>query len=235
MTNPDSVLKTRGIILPTKGHLVKAMDFLVVRYTYETGPYRRPIIVTDAFELWCWRRLLRVPWTARRSNQSILKEINPEYSLEGLMLKVKFQYFGHLMRRADSLGKTLILGKTEGRRRRGRQRIRWLDGITDSMEWVWACSGRQWRTGACREALSGLQKARPRDWITATNRNGNSGKWVTKTTIKKGPEPNRATKEKKIFKNVYCLSSVSDDFKKEILVFKRHSISFWNWSIVDLQ
>ena len=134
MTNPDSVLKTRGIILPTQGHLVKAMDFLVVRYTYETGPYRRPIIVTDAFELWCWRRLLRVPWTARRSNQSILKEINPEYSLEGLMLKVKFQYFGHLMRRADSLGKTLILGKTEGRRRRGRQRIRWLDGITDSME-----------------------------------------------------------------------------------------------------
>ena len=134
MTNPDSVLKTRGIVLPTKGHLVKAMDFLVVRYTYQTGPYRRPSIITDAFELWCWRRLLRVPWTARRSNQSILKEINPEYSLEGLMLKVKFQYFGHLMRRADSLGKTLILGKTEGGRRRGRQRIRWLDGITDSME-----------------------------------------------------------------------------------------------------
>ena len=159
MTNPDSVLKSRGIILPTKGRLVKAMDFPVVRYTCETGPYRRLSIGTDAFELWCWRRLLRVPWTARRPNQSILKEINPEYSLKGLMLKVKFQYFGHLIQRADSLGKTLMLGKTEGRRRRGRQRIRWLDGITDSMEWVWACSGRQWRTGACHEALSEIAKS----------------------------------------------------------------------------
>ena len=121
--------------MPTKVHLVKAMVFPVVMYGCESltikKAERRRI---DAFELWCWRRLLRVPWTARRSNQSILKEINPEYSLEGLMLKLKLQYFGHLMRRADSLEKTLMLGMIEGRRRRGRQRMRWLDGITDSMD-----------------------------------------------------------------------------------------------------
>ena len=116
-------------------HLVKAMVFPVVMYgceswTIKKAEYQR----IDAFELWCWRRLLRVPWTAGRSSQSILKEISPEYSLEGLMLKLKLQYFGHLMRRADSLEKTLMLGKNEGRRRRGRQRMRWLDGITDSME-----------------------------------------------------------------------------------------------------
>ena len=118
MTNPDSVLKSRGIILPTKGRLVKAMDFPGVRYTCESGPYRRLSIGTDAFEL-CWRRLLRVPWTARRSNQSILKEISPEYSLEGRMLKLKLQYFGHPMWRVDSLERTLMLGKNKGKRRRG--------------------------------------------------------------------------------------------------------------------
>ena len=131
----DSILKSRDIILPTKVHLVKAMVFPVVVYeceswTINTAEYRR----IDAFELWCWRRLLRVPWTARRSNQSILKEISPGCSLEGLMLKLKLQYFGHLMGRADSFEKTLMLGKIEGRRRRGRQRMRWLDGITDSMD-----------------------------------------------------------------------------------------------------
>ena len=135
MTNLDSVLKSRDITLPTKVCLVKAMVFPVVVYGCESWTVkkaeRRRI---DAFELWCWRRLLRVPWTARRSNQSILKEISPGCSLEGLMLKLKLQYFGHLMRRADSLEKTLILGKTEGRRRRGRQRMRWLDGIIDSMD-----------------------------------------------------------------------------------------------------
>ena len=135
MTNIDSILKSRDITLRTKVHLVKAMVFLVVMYGYESwtinkAEHRR----IDAFELWCWRRLLRVPWTTWRSNQSILKEISPGYSLEGLMLKLKLQYFGHLMRRADSLEKTLILGKIEGRRRRGWQRIRWLDGITDSMD-----------------------------------------------------------------------------------------------------
>ena len=135
MTNLDSIFKSRDIALPTKVHLVKAMVFPVVMYgceswTVKKAEYRR----TDAFELWCWRRLLRVPWTARRSNQSILKEISPECSLEGLMLKLKLQYFGHPMQRTDSLEKTLILGKIEGRRRRGRQRTRWLDGITDSMD-----------------------------------------------------------------------------------------------------
>ena len=135
MTNRDSILKTRDITLPTKVHLVKAMVFPVVMYgceswTIKKAEYQR----NDAFELWCWRRLIRVPWTAGRSNQSILKEINPEYSLEGLMLKLKLQYFGHLMRRADSFEKTLMLGKIEGRKRGGRQRMRWLDGIPDSMD-----------------------------------------------------------------------------------------------------
>ena len=133
MTNLDSVLKSRDITLPTKVFLVKAMVFPIVMYgceswTIKKSAHRR----TAAFELWCWRRLLRVPWTARRSNQSILKEISPEYSLEGLMLNLKLQYFGHLMRRAGSFVKTLMLGKTEGRRS-GRQRMRWLDGITNSM------------------------------------------------------------------------------------------------------
>ena len=135
MTNLDSILKSRDITLPTKVCLVKAMVFPVVMcgcesWTIKKAECRR----IDAFELWCWRRLLRVPWTARRSNQSILKEISPGCSLEGLMLKLKLQYFGHLMRRADSLEKTLMLGKIEGWRRRGRQRMRWLDGITDTMD-----------------------------------------------------------------------------------------------------
>ena len=134
MTNLDSILKSRNIILPTKVGLVKAMVFPVVIYrckswTIKKAEHQR----IDTFELWCWRRLLRVPWTTRRSNQFILQEISPEYSLEGLMLKLKLQYIGHLMGRTDSL-KTLMLGKIEGRRRRGRQRMRWLDGITDSMD-----------------------------------------------------------------------------------------------------
>ena len=135
MTNLDSIFKSRDITLPTKVRLVKAMVFPVVMYgceswTVKKAEHRR----IDAFELWCWRRLLRVPWTARRSNQSILKEFSPGCSLEGLMLNLKLQYFGHLMRRADSLEKTLMLGGIGGRRRRGRQRMRWLDGITDSID-----------------------------------------------------------------------------------------------------
>ena len=135
MTNLDSIFKSRAITLPTKVHLVKAMVFPVVMYgcesrTMKKAEHRR----IDAFELWYWRRLLIVPWTARRSNQPILKEISPGCSLEGLMLKLKLQYFGHLMQRADSFEKTLILGKIEGRRRRGWQRMRWLDHITDSMD-----------------------------------------------------------------------------------------------------
>ena len=131
----NSILKSRDITLPTKVHLVKAMVFPVVMYGCESWTIKKAeCLRIDAFELWCWRRLLRVPWTARRSNQSILKEISPEYSLEGLMLKLKFQYFGHLMWRTDSFEKTLMLGKIKGRRRRGRQRMRWLDSITDSMD-----------------------------------------------------------------------------------------------------
>ena len=132
MTKLDSILKSRGIALPTKVRLVKAMVFPVVMYGCESWTIKKAEHQRiDAFELWCWRRLLRVLWTAKRSNLSILKEINPEYSLEGLMLKLKLQYFGYLMQRADSFEKTLILGKIEGGRKRGRQKMRWLDGISD--------------------------------------------------------------------------------------------------------
>ena len=135
MTNTDSGLKSRDITLPTKVHLIKAMVFPVVMYGCESWTVKKAEHWRiDAFELWCWRRLLRVPWTARRSNQSILKEISPDYSLEGLVLRLKLQYFGHLMQRADSLEKTLMLGKTEGGRKRGWQSMRLLDGITDSMD-----------------------------------------------------------------------------------------------------
>ena len=135
MTNLDSILKSRDITLPTKVRLVKAMVFPVVVYLCESWTVKKAERwKIDAFKLWCWRRLLRVPWTARRFNQSILNEISPGCSLEGLMLKLKLQYFGRLTRRADSLEKTLMLGGVRGRRRRGRQRMRWLDGITDSMD-----------------------------------------------------------------------------------------------------
>ena len=135
MTNLDSILKSRDITLPTKVCLVKSMVFSVVMYGCESWTVKKAEQQRiDAFELWCWRRLLGVPWTARTSNQSILKEISPGCSLEGLMVKLKLQYFGHLMRRVDSLEKTLMLGGIGGRRRRGQQRMRWLDGITDSMD-----------------------------------------------------------------------------------------------------
>ena len=135
MTNLDSIFKSRDITLPTKVRLVKDMVFPVVMYGYESWTVKKAEHWRiDAFELWCWRRLLRVPWTARRSNQSILKEISPGCSLEGMMLMLKLQYFGHLTWRVDSLEKTLMLGGIGGKRRRGRQRMRWLDGITDSMD-----------------------------------------------------------------------------------------------------
>ena len=170
MTNLDSILKSRGITLSTKVHLVKAMVFPVVMYGCESWTVKKAECRRiDAFELWCWRRLLRVPWTARRSNQSFLKEINPGCSLEGLMLKLKLQYFGHLMWRADSFEKTLTLGKIEGRRRRGRQRMSWLDGITDSMYMVWVDSRTWWwtgRPGVLR--FMGSQRVR-HDWATKLN------------------------------------------------------------------
>ena len=141
MTNLDSILKSRDITLPTKVRLVKAMVFPVVMYGCESWTIKKAECQRiNAFELWCWRRLLRVPWTARRSNQSILKVTSPGCSLEELMLKLKLQYFGHVMRRTDSFEKTLMLGKIEGRRRRRRQRMRWLDGITNSMDIVWVNS-----------------------------------------------------------------------------------------------
>ena len=170
MTNLDSIFKSRDITLLTKVHLIKAMVFPVVMYGCESWTVKKAERWRiDAFELWCWRRRLRVPWTARRSNQSILKETNPEISLEGMMLKLKLQYFGHLMQRVDSLEKTLMLGDIGGRRRRGRPRMRWLDGIMDSMDMSLVNSGRCWWTGRPGMLQFMGSQSVGHDWVTEVN------------------------------------------------------------------
>ena len=170
ITNLYSILESRDITLPTKAHLVKAMVFLVVMCGCESWTVKKAEgWRIDVFELWCWRRLLQVPWIARRSNQPILKETSPGCSLEGLILRLKLQYFGHLMRRVDSFEKTLMLGGIGGKRRRGRQKMRWLDGITDSRTWVWVNSRSWWWTGRpAMLLLMGSQTVR-HDWVTELN------------------------------------------------------------------
>ena len=173
LTNLDSLLKSRDITLSTKVHLVKARVFPVVMYGCESWTVKKAECRRIAFELWCWRRLLRVPWTARKTNQSFLKAVSPEYSLEGLMLKLKLQYFGYLMRRADSFEKTLMLGKIDGRRRRGWQRMRWLDGIIDSHGFEWTPGVGDGQGGLAFYGSWGRKELYMTEWLNWTETSKN--------------------------------------------------------------